>query len=277
LGLPFVGHNPAALTTIEVSDAGQKSIEHLGKILEDTSGAPEKVRTAQSESIKDGDFFALTTRIGRTYDAMVSTYSDKKAQEIFAHLLKNKTWQVPTLTVKNGRTFIDELDAKGDPRAKYVEASQRDYWKPQVGFFSRYRTPSYITAQKAYFYKELELVGEMQRSGVGIMAGTDTPGAYIIAGFGLHDELGLLVKAGLTPMQALLAATRNPAEFFGELNEQGTIEKGKVANLILLDANPLEDIKNTTRINAVIQKGKFLSRQDLNEILAGVEERAKKK
>lgn len=277
LGLPFVGHVPTAITTTEASDAGQKSIEHLGKILEDSSGAPETIRAAQTESIKEADHFAFTTRIGRTYDAIIATYSDQKAQEIFAHFRKNKTWQVPTLSIKNGRTFIDELDAKGDPRAKYVEESQRNYWKPPVGFFSRYRTPSYITAQKAYFQKELVLVREMQHAGIRILAGTDAPNAYVIAGFSLHEELALLVKAGLTPMEALLTATRNPAEFLGELKSAGTVEKGKLADLILLDANPLDDISNTTKINTVIQNGKYLSRQGLDKILAGVEAAAKKK
>jgi len=276
-GLPFVGHVPMAITTTEASDAGQKSIEHLGKILEDSSSSPEKIKTVHDAAIKEGDYFAFTTRMGRTYEAILDTYDDKKANEIFAHFRKNNTWQVPTLAIKNGRAFIDELDAKGDPRTKYVEPSQVNYWKPKVGFFSRYRTPEYIAAQKKYFQKELDLVREMQRAGVKILAGTDAPNAYVIAGFGLHDELALLVKAGLTPMQALLAATRNPAEYFGELSSQGTIEKGKIANLILLDADPLLDITNTTQINAVIQNGRYLSRQYLDSILAGVEERAKAK
>ncbi|MFN0141405.1 MAG: amidohydrolase family protein [Pyrinomonadaceae bacterium] len=271
LGLAFVGHTPTAITTIEASDAGQKSIEHLGKILEDCSDSPEKIRAKQNESINEGDYFAFTTRLGRVYDVILSTYSRQKANNIFARFRRNKTWQVPTLAVKNGRTFIDELDAKGDPRAKYVEASQRNYWKPQVGFFSRYRTPEYIAAAKRYFQKELDLVGEMNRSGVPIMAGTDTPNAYVIAGFSLHDELELLVKAGLTPMEALRSATRNPAEYSGEAHQKGTVEIGKIANLIVLDANPLNDIKNTTRINAVIQMGKFLSRSDLDKLLLQVE------
>ena len=275
--LPFVGHVPTAITTIEASDGGQKSIEHLGKILEDSSASPGKIKAVHNASIPEGDFFALTTRIGRTYDVILSTYSDKRAQEIFAHFRKNKTWQVPTLAIKYGRAFIDELDAKGDQRTKYVEPSQVSYWKPQNGFFSRYRTPSFIAAQKAYFQKELDLVSEMERAGVRIMAGTDAPNAYVIAGFSLHDELALLVRAGFTPMQALQSATRNPAEYLGELRQQGTVESGKLANLILLDANPLNDITNTTRINAVIQSGKYLSRRDLDKILASVEDTAKKK
>ena len=274
--LPFAGHVPMAITSIEASDAGQRSIEHLGKLMEDSSAEPDRIRVKRAEPIKEGDFFAFTDRFGRVNAEILATYSDKKARAIFARFRRNKTWQVPTLVTKNSRTFIDELDAKGDPRSKYVEASQLNYWKPEVGFFSRYRTPGYIASQKRYFQKELELVGDMQRAGVGILAGTDAPNAYVIAGFSLHDELALLVKAGLTPMQALATATRNPAEYLGELSSHGTVQTGKIANLIVLDADPLENITNTTRINAVIQKGFYLSRDKLDKILANVEAAAKK-
>lgn len=271
LRVPFAGHVPLAITSIQASDAGQRSIEHLGKLLEDSSSAPEKIAAKRAEPIKEGDFFAFTSRFARVNDEILATYSDKKARTIFTHFRRNKTWQVPTLATKNSRTFIDELDAKGDPRSKYVEASQLEYWKPKVGFFSRYRTTEYIESQKRYFQKELDLVGEMNRLRVPILAGTDCPAAYVVAGFSLHDELALLVKAGLTPMQALQTATRNPAEYLGELNSQGTIEIGKTANLVVLDADPLKDISNTARINAVIQKGFYLSREGLDKILSKVE------
>src|SRR5207248_7124983 len=153
----------------------------------------------------------------KSYDAILETIDRKKEDSIFAHFRKNNTWQVPTLVIKYGRTFIDELDAKGDPRTQYVEPSQVNYWKPQNGFFSRYRTPSYIAAQKRYFLREKQLVGEMARSGVKIMTGTDTPNAYVIAGFSIHEELKLMVEGGMTPMQALMSATKNPAGYLGEL------------------------------------------------------------
>jgi len=275
LGLPFVGHVPAPITSIEASDSGQRSIEHLGKILEDSSAAPEKIASIRSEKIEDGDYFAFTSRIGRSYDEIISTFDQAREDEIIRHFVKNSTWQVPTLSTKYGRTFIDLLDAKGDPRARYVEPSQVNYWKPQVGFFSRYRSPGYIAAQKRYFAKEQELVGRLQKKGVKLMAGTDAPNAYVIAGFGLHDELVRLVESGLTPMQALLTATRNPAEYLGELSNHGTIEPGKAADLILLDANPLTDISNTARIFAVIQQGRLLTRRDLDAVLENVEAAAK--
>ena len=275
LGLTFGGHTPTAITTIEASDAGQSTIEHLGKVLEDSSGDPARIDAIQAE--KTNDYFAFTTRLGRVYDATIETYSRQKAAEIFKHFRKNKTWQVPTLVTKYGRTFIDELDAKGDPRTKYLPASDVAYWKPAVGFFSRYRTQSYIEAQKRYYLREKQLVGDMNRAGVGILAGTDSMAAYVIPGFSLHDELALYVEAGLTPLQALQTATRNPAEYLGELATEGTIEKGKHANLVLLDRDPLENIRNTTSINAVIQNGRYFSRNDLDTILADVEIKAKKR
>lgn len=109
------------------------------------------------------------------------------------------------------------------------------------------------------------------------MAGTDFTVRYIYPGFSLHDELALLVEGGLTPMEALQTATRNPAEYLGMLNAFGTVEKGKTADLVLLEANPLEDIKNTRRIAAVMVGGKLLPKEQLQQILADVEAAASKK
>jgi imidazolonepropionase-like amidohydrolase len=100
------------------------------------------------------------------------------------------------------------------------------------------------------------------------MAGTDTTAPFVFPGSALHEELALLVQSGLTPMQVLQAATTNPAEFLGKLQNQGTIEQGKFADLLLLDANPLDNIHNTQKIRAVILRGKLLDRNDLDGLLA---------
>ena len=115
------------------------------------------------------------------------------------------------------------------------------------------------------------VVGEMQFAGVKILAGTDTAAPFVCPGFSLHEELALLVHAGLTPMQALAAATSRAAEFMGKSATQGTIEKGKVADLVLLDADPLADIHNTSRIRAVVVRGRLLDRAALDELLSSVE------
>jgi len=117
----------------------------------------------------------------------------------------------------------------------------------------------------------------MQKAGVGILAGTDTPNPYCFPGFGLHDELGYLVQAGLTPMQALQAATLNPARFLGREKDLGTVETGKIADLVLLDANPLDNIGNTRKIAAVIYGGKVFDRSALDGMLAKVQDLAGRK
>jgi imidazolonepropionase-like amidohydrolase len=130
--------------------------------------------------------------------------------------------------------------------------------------------------KKARSDLRLKIVGAMHRAGVRLLAGADAPNPYTFPGFGLHEELELFVEAGLTPLEALRTATLNPAEFLGKEKTLGTIEKGKFADLVLLDANPLEDIKNTTRIAAVVANGKYLPKSELEKLLAQVEAFVKK-
>ena len=111
----------------------------------------------------------------------------------------------------------------------------------------------------------------MHRAGVRILAGSDAPW-LVVPGFSLHDELELLVKAGFTPGNALQAATRDVAEFLGLQGSLGTIEAGKVADLVLLDANPLEDIRNTQRISGVCLQGRWFDREALDGLLQRVKD-----
>ncbi len=226
--------------------------------------------------MKPGDFAAIPARIAARGQRMLDTYSDQKAAQLFAHLFRNHTWQVPTLLVKRIQTYADEISKIEDARFKYVPASEREEWSPAKNFFLRYRTPEYIAYQKKAFQKELEVVGAMHRAGVEFMAGTDVGGAYTYPGFSLHDELALMVQAGFTQMEALQAATRNPARFLEEADSLGTIERGKTANLVLLEADPLENISNTRRINAVVLNGSYLPKEYLQKMLAGVEDAARK-
>lgn len=269
--LMFVGHVPSSVTTVEASDAGQKSIEHLGTILEGSSTVFEELRNWVSPPSAPGDYSAIPRRIAARGTRMLDTYSEQRAQEIFDHFVRNRTRQVPTLLVKKIWAYVDEISKAADDRFKFVPQSIREDWSPQRQLLYRYRTPEFIVYQKRLFKKEMELVGDMNRARVEIMAGTDSEGAFTYFGFSLHDELALLVEAGLTPMQALQAATRNPADFLGELESNGTVESGKIANLVLLDANPLVDIQNTKRINAVVLNGKYLPKEELQRMLSNVE------
>jgi len=127
------------------------------------------------------------------------------------------------------------------------------------------RRPSWILE---LYRRWVELVGTLRRGGVDFLAGTDLVRPFIYPGFSLHEELQLLVSAGLSPTEALQAATLNPAKFLGIEDTLGTVDKGKLADLVVLDDNPLEDIRNTQKIRAVIVNGKYLDRTALDKLLA---------
>jgi imidazolonepropionase-like amidohydrolase len=129
-----------------------------------------------------------------------------------------------------------------------------------------------MAGRKQIFKRSIEEVGKMHRAGVLILAGVDHPFPFCFPGFSVHDELALLVEAGLTPMESLQTATRNPARYLDRLADLGTVENSKIADLVLLDANPLDDIKNTQRIAAVVNGGRLRDRAALGKLLAEVEQ-----
>jgi imidazolonepropionase-like amidohydrolase len=144
-------------------------------------------------------------------------------------------------------------------------------WDPKLGRRHPY-TDDQLKQLKLVDEKTAVLVKLMQSLGVGLLAGSDSGASnnFTFPGWTLHRELELLVESGLSPMEALQTATRNPARFLGELRRNGTVEEGKAANLVLLTANPLEDIRNTRKIDATILKGKLLTRADLDKLLQDV-------
>jgi len=257
--ISFVGHVPDAVRASEASNAGQKSFEHLIGIFEGSSP-------------QENEFIKGT----KTEKQFLSTYDTKRAETLFALLAKNQTWQCPTLVWERGGNLIDQTDFATDARAKYVPAYWKDVtWKRFTDQVEHDFNTDDLATRKRFIEKELEVVNAMHRAGVQFLAGTDTPpGVYIFPGFSLHEELQRFVAAGFTPMEALQTATLNPAKFLGREGELGTIEKGKLADLLLLDANPLDDIRNTQKIAGVVANGRYFSRADLDKLLAGVEREA---
>lgn len=197
----------------------------------------------------------------------LETYNNRKAAELFERFVKNETWQCPTLTVLRSTASLGDQSFRSDQRLKYVSRQIKERWSQRI---ANRNEGNYANAKRVY-QKELEIVGAMRRAGVQILAGTDTGNPFCFPGFSLHDELALLVKAGLTPIEALRSATLNPAKFLGLDQTLGTVEPGKIADLVILDANPLEDIRNTQRINAVILNGRLFDRKALDKMLAEAE------
>jgi len=260
-GLPIVGHVPDKVRIQEVVEAGQKSIEHLMGIFEGCS-------TEEDKFIKgEGNLKLLLT-----------TQDQQRCGSLIKLLAQNQTWQVPTLAWQRGGTFLDQRDLKHDPLDKYIPAYWRDVtWRRFTDEMMPDLLRDPLALRQEYFAHNLQMVGAMHRVGVPFMAGTDTaPGVYIVPGFSLHDELANFVEAGFTPMEALQTATSNPAKFLGMEANLGSVEPGKLADFVLLTADPLEDIRNTRKISVVVENGHIFDRAALDQILMRVEAAAKR-
>jgi imidazolonepropionase-like amidohydrolase len=262
LGISFVGHVPDAIKVEEASDAGQKSMEHLLGVALGASSEEETLSAVKY--VHAGDFLRRDLRAEATYD-------ESKAASLFARFIKNGTWQCPTLVVHRSYAHLDDGNFMHTEWLKYVPSDTRDFWKDLSEKTMKGRTAGIWADSHREFPEMLKLVGRMYRAGVGILAGSDVYNPYVFPGFSLHDELSLLVEAGLSPMAALQAATIGPARFMGQAERRGTVEMGKVADLVLLDRDPLTDIHNSTSIRAVILGGKFMSRASLDAMLAEAE------
>lgn len=249
LSLPFAGHVPLQLTPSAVSEAGQRSIEHLDGLLLACSSAESSLRS----QIQRG----LPVDI----ETVISTFDRKKAAELAALLRRNRTWVCPTLTTSRFAAESDGNHWDRDPRLRYVPARYLQGWA------SRRRTVEHAKYAKELFRLDLELTGLLWHGGVRILAGTDTPWPYCVPGFALHDELELLVRAGLPPAAALAAATVGPAEFLNTGLPGGAIESGAPANLLLLEKNPLTSIAGTRTIAGAVLHGKWLDRRNLHQML----------
>ncbi len=272
--IPFAGHVPESVTAAEASGAGQKSIEHLTRVADGCSKDEKSIDSEmqQQEALFRAPGATMAQKIGSGKNIIglnirvVETFDAATAQSLFALFVKNKTWQCPTLTLL--RAQIDVPLNANDPRLKYLSAEVRARW--DAGYYKNIPPEpraAIVKLSRLQFDESLRLVGLMFRAGVPLLAGTDAMNPQCFPGFGLHDELALLVDAGLSPLAALQAATRNAADFMGQSDRRGTIEVGKIADLVLLDKNPLADIHNTRSIQAVVLGGKLFPRSALDAML----------
>ena len=275
--ITYVGHVPDRVTASEASDAGQKSIEHLTGVLRAcSSDEPSLMRKEFAAGPKKATIGQSLNRELAWQIELLQSYSDEKAAELIARFLRNQTWQVPTLILLRNDAFpTPENNPSRDSRRKYIPLQVLANWEKGTRDRDKGATREEFALRSRFMQASLRIVGKMNTAGIPIMAGTDTTAPFVFPGSSLHEELALLVQAGLTPMQALRAATKLPAEFLGKQQTQGTIEQGKFADLLLLDADPLEDIHNTQKIRAVILRGKLLDRNFLDEILVKEENFAK--
>jgi hypothetical protein len=263
IGIPFAGKVPYAVTVIEASDSGQRSVEQ-----ED-----DMMRACTSREVRFGAQLSDTAtrraadnplQLGSQAKSIMSAYDRERCQRVIETLARNHTWVTPTLVAYQPYAQGFDTGSTHPGRSEYVPGIIQGGWLTKVNRKLRSGSPE---VQSSFSFLRTR---ELNDAGVKLLAGTDAPHAFLYPGFSVHDELALLVQAGLSPLEALRTATYNPAQYLGALDSLGTIGKGKLADLVLLDANPLLDIHNTRRISAVVANGRVFDSTALAGLLRHV-------
>lgn len=274
-GIPFAGHVPVAVTHVEASEAGQRTIEHVAggagsRVLSFCSARADSARRA-IERLRAAPGLSRDSARALRHLAMrdaLARHDLRDCAALFATFRRNGTWLVPTLIQAQFLPRADDSALVADPRLAYVSAGERLDWVrhnlPPAGVLG----PEDFVLFRERFRANLRLVGAMHRAGVPILAGTDVGNPFVYPGFSLHDELALLVRAGLPSAAALRAATLDAARAVGAADSLGSIAVGKRADLLLLTGDPLVDIANTRRIGGIVVRGRHLARPTLDSLLA---------
>jgi hypothetical protein len=264
LGLTFAGHEPASLSAIELSNAGQKSIEHSRIFLFNCFPG--------ADSLQKGLLRAGGTAMRRR---MIDEYDPRMCNEVFRTFARNRTYITPTHVTRRMDAFADDSAFRNDPRMKCIPARQRMAWIADAnGMVASDPSAAGRRVYMDFYRKGLALTNDAYRAGVPVILGTDAGDSFVFPGASVHDELGELVKAGFSPAEALRAATLTSAQYFARTADFGAVAPGRFADLVLLDADPLADISNTRRIRAVIQGKQSFDRAALDSMLARAERMA---
>jgi hypothetical protein len=260
LHMVVAGHVPFAVTAAEASDSGISTIEHVTGILIGCSSRElefQRRLVDSRETRKAGDASAVRGVRLRVQSEAVSSFDATRCEALISVLARNHTAQVPTLVALRSSAFHTEDSLAQDPRLALVPKSIRDGWNVIGQPRRENHDVDDAVGERETYRKQFEIVGRMHRAGVPILVGTDVLGHYVFPGAAVHDELALLVDAGLTPMEAILAATSQAAHYLGA-DSLGTLAVGKMADFLLLDADPLADIHNTQQICGVVSDGRWI-------------------
>lgn len=290
-GLPLVGHLTPVVSATEASNAGMKAMEHLGGGLisvaldcsTDEAAIRQQVMARASaprpappapptpaqiqralvnpllQSLADAD---LARRV-------LDSYSADRCRELARTFVRNGTWQVPTLIRTRTMAFGAEPAYAADPNLQYADPASRALWQDVANQFAK-TVPEQVAATYRRFYElQMRIVKLFKEEGVSMLAGPDG-GQWAVPGFALHREFDELARAGLSPLDVLQMTTLDGARFLGREAHLGTVEEGKNADLVLLEANPVESTANLHRIGAVFLKGRYLDRVALDKLKAGV-------
>lgn len=263
-GYRVSAHIPNSITMEQIAAAGLSAVEHLGYALK----AGSKIEKEISKEVAEGKLK------GKAFNQKVmDTFDETAALATYKNMAKHGMYLTPTLSLSYILTYFEKDNHKNDDYLKYIgKGLQQTY----VGRVKRVEQDNVeaIEFRHQLFEKTVKTLPLLQKAGVKIMAGTDAGylNSYAYPGIGLHKELELMVKYGLTPLQALQASVINSPAFLNK-TAYGSLNKGKKADLLLLDENPLKDITATQKIYAVVAKGTVFDRNTLNNMLLAVEKK----
>ena len=265
-GLRSSAHTPFALTIEQAAAAGLSSIEHIDYLIK--AGSPDEARIG-------ADYAAGRISYGAASDHFVDTFDAAFARRVYRRLAATGIRVTPTLNMGRILAFLDREDHTKDAGLALVGPGLRKTYDWRVERAAK-ATPAEVAARHREYQLSAKVLPMLRDAGIPILAGTDAGylNSFNYPGIGLHDELDAYVEAGLTPAQALASATVTGPEFLGAADRFGAVSAGKVADILILDANPLNNIAATRAIHAVVLKGRLLDRAALDRLLADAKARA---
>jgi imidazolonepropionase-like amidohydrolase len=241
--ITFAGHIPNRVSIYKAIQAGMSSSEHLY------------------------GFLNVCSSVDTSNEVLISTFSEKRFDSLCSVLATSGMWLCPTLTVNRAMSYLNDSLFINDNRIACLPGYVLEIWNQKMNPYTKSQIDNFANSTRVRYLFELSLIGKMNAKGVKFIAGTDFPNPYVFPGFSLHDELSLMVNGGMPALDALRSATINPAIFMNKKADFGSVEVGKLASLVLLNKNPLENIENTKPIETVIIRGKVYNRKALDLML----------
>jgi len=258
-GFTVSGHMPFTVTLDETINAGMDGIEHLYYIMKGSASNEVEV----TENINNGEM-----GFWDAMPALLDAYTDSTAQNTFNKLKENDVFVVPTLHIGNTLSYLDEVDHTSDTYLKYMGEGIVQTYQGRIrsALNSSQKARENRKQMNAFFGK---LVKSLDDAGVLLLAGSDSGAfnSYTYPGISLHKELAAMVENGISPLDALRTSTVNGAKFLNQTNDYGAVSKGKVSDLVILKANPLENIENTRKIYTVIKGSQVFTEKQLQSLL----------
>lgn len=267
-GLKVTGHIPLSMTVQQAASEGLASIEHMRNLEMSMAENADEILNERQQLLlnkKDTSGHALRSYMHNTYrHASVKIIDADRKKDVLQSLHENNTWQIPTLALVLSSQLNVFTDTDWHETFQYIPANMEKDWLEGASLVA---SRSSDTTNDGYMNWASGMIRDFLDHDIGVMAGTDCPIFFLTPGFSLHRELETLVERGrMTPKEALYSATVRPAQYFDMSNDLGTVEEGKIADLILLDKNPLDNIRNTTSINAVFKNGTLYDSEKLSEM-----------